>query len=322
MTTSTDTSTSVVGRFAPTPSGRMHLGNVFTMYAAWLAAHASSGTIKLRIEDLDQRASNPHNTTQLIEDLRWLGLTWEDEPIYQSQRQDIYRDALQHLQATGHIFPCFCTRAELHVAQAPHTSDGTYIYPGTCRHLNATQIAKKSLLRKPSQRLRVPSETDPDNLIHFVDAICGAQTQDLAHECGDFIVQRSDGVFAYQLAVVVDDAAQDVTQVVRGRDLLGSVGRQYYLQKLLGLPTPQYAHVPLIVAPDGRRLSKRDKDLDMGALRARGIKPHQILGQLAFWLGLLDVPTPIQASDMIDAFSWDKVSKVGSSVIADTQNLF
>ena len=214
--------------------------------------------------------SRPELAAQLIDDLAWLGLEWDEGPYYQHDRLDLYEDALHQLQDAGLTYPCFCTRAELHTASAPHASDGTPIYRGACRGLSAEEVARRSALRAPATRLRVPAVDDlADDVVEFVDRTYGAQCEALATECGDFLVRRSDGVFAYQLAVVVDDAAMGVTEIVRGCDLLGSTPRQIYLQHLLGLPTPHYAHIPLLMSPDGRRLSKRDRDLDLGELRAR-----------------------------------------------------
>ena len=208
--------TPVVGRFAPSPSGRMHLGNVFSCLCAWLSARSQGGSIVLRIEDLDDRCKRPELAAQLIDDLTWLGLEWDEGPYYQHDRLDLYEDALRQLQDAGLTYPCFCTRAELHAASAPHASDGTPIYRGACRGLSADEITRRSALRAPATRLRVPTVDDlASDVIEFVDRTYGAQCEALATECGDFLVRRSDGVFAYQLAVVVDDAAMGVTEIVR-----------------------------------------------------------------------------------------------------------
>lgn len=298
----------VVGRFAPSPSGRMHLGNVFSCLCAWLSARSQGGSIVLRIEDLDDRCKRPELTAQLIDDLAWLGLEWNEGPYYQHDRLDLYESALRQLQDTGLTYPCFCTRAELHAASAPHASDGAPIYRGACRNLSAKEIARRSALRAPATRLRVPTVDDLANdVIEFVDRTYGAQCEALATECGDFLVRRSDGVFAYQLAVVVDDAAMGVTEVVRGCDLLGSTPRQIYLQHLLGLPTPRYAHIPLIMSPNGRRLSKRDRDLDLGELRARFGAPEALLGWLAGQTGIAPDTKPRSAEQLAEHFSWDVI---------------
>lgn len=302
------TSAPVVGRFAPSPSGRMHLGNVFSCLCAWLSARSQGGSIVLRIEDLDDRCKRPELAAQLIDDLAWLGLEWDEGPYYQHDRLDLYEDALRQLQDAGLTYPCFCTRAELHTASAPHASDGTPIYRGACRGLSAEEIARRSALRAPATRLRVPAVDDlAGDVIEFVDRTYGAQCEALATECGDFLVRRSDGVFAYQLAVVVDDAAMGVTEVVRGCDLLGSTPRQIYLQHLLGLPTPHYAHIPLLMSPDGRRLSKRDRDLDLGELRARFGTPEALLGWLAGQTGIAPDTTPRSAEQLVEHFTWDVI---------------
>ena len=308
--TAPSTPAPVVGRFAPSPSGRMHLGNVFSCLCAWLSARSQGGRIVLRIEDLDDRCKRPELAAQLIDDLAWLGLEWDEGPYYQHDRLDLYETALHQLQDAGLTYPCFCTRAELHAASAPHASDGTPIYRGACRGLSAEEIARRSALRAPATRLRVPAVDDlADDVVEFVDRTYGAQCEALATECGDFLVRRSDGVFAYQLAVVVDDAAMGVTEVVRGCDLLGSTPRQIYLQHLLGLPTPHYAHIPLLMSPDGRRLSKRDRDLDLGELRARFGTPEALLGWLAGQTGIAPDATPRSAEQLVEHFSWDVIRK-------------
>ena len=300
--------TDVCGRFAPSPSGRMHLGNVFCAVLAWLSARSRGGRFLLRIEDLDVRRCKPEHARLLEEDLAWLGLEWDEGPYYQHDRLDLYESALRRLKDAGLTYPCFCTRAELHAASAPHASDGTPIYRGACRSLSAEEIARRSTLRAPATRLRVPTVDDlADDVIEFVDRTYGARCEALATECGDFLVRRSDGVFAYQLAVVVDDAAMGVTEVVRGCDLLGSTPRQIYLQHLLGLPTPRYAHIPLLMAPDGRRLSKRDRDLDLGELRTRFGTPEALLGWLAGQTGIAPDAMPRSAEQLVEHFSWDVI---------------
>ena len=316
MDASTAKGAPVVGRFAPSPSGRMHLGNVFSCLCAWLSARSQDGRVVLRIEDLDDRCKKPEVAAQLIDDLAWLGLEWDEGPYYQHDRTDLYIEALKRLDVMGLTYPCFCTRAELHAASAPHASDGTPIYQGTCRELSAAEVAERSRLRPPATRLRVPSvDNTASDVIEFVDRTYGAQCEALATECGDFLVRRSDGVFAYQLAVVVDDAAMGITEVVRGCDLLGSTPRQIYLQRLLGLPTPRYAHIPLLVAPDGRRLSKRDRDLDLGELRARFGSAPALLGWLAGQTGLADDTAPRTAAQLAEGFSWERVRAHRGNVV-------
>lgn len=320
--TATGSNLPPLGRFAPTPSGRMHLGNVYSLLASWLAARSQGGMVRLRIEDLDPRAQNPAATKQLIEDLCWLGLEWDGSVVYQSQRTRLYQSAFDELRAQGLVYPCFCSRSELHAATAPHASDGNYIYAGTCRNLTTEQQATRALSKTPSWRLRVPDKGDSAGIITFTDLVCGHQEEDLASTCGDFVLRRADGVFAYQLAVVIDDADMGVTQVVRGNDLLSSVARQSYLQQLLHLPMPAYGHVPLLVAPDGRRLSKRDKDLDLGALRARGVAPRQILALLGSWLGLAPASEQLELEALIGKFNWQRVASMGDKIVVQLDGIF
>ena len=288
----------VVGRFAPSPSGRMHLGNVFSALLAWLSVRSAGGKMILRIEDLDPDRCRPEYAAQLRRDLEWLGLDWDEEQTPQSQRTEAYAEAFARLDT----YPCYCSRNELHAASAPHASDGAVIYAGTCRDLTAAERAAKT--RRPAWRVRVPDEE-----VSFVDGLQGEVRENLARECGDFILRRSDGVFDYQLAVVLDDIAMGVTQVVRGRDLLSSTPRQMYRYRLFGASPPQYIHVPLLLARDGRRLSKREHDLDLGALRARGFSGEEIVGRVAYLAGLLPHPRPARPRDLLPLFSWEKVPK-------------
>ena len=264
----------VVGRFAPSPSGRIHLGNIFCCLLAWLSARQKGGRVVLRIEDLDTARCPRRYAEQMIEDLRWLGLLWDegpdvggpDGPYFQSERTALYQAALERLEEQGWVYPCFCTRAELHAASAPHREDGQVIYPGTCRDLTPAQAAAKAREtgRSPALRIRVP-----DRETAFTDGHMGRYEENLARDCGDFLLRRSDGMFAYQLAVVVDDAAMGVTEVVRGADLLDSTPRQLLLYTLLGWEAPSFYHLPLLLAPDGRRLSKRNADAGLEVLRGR-----------------------------------------------------
>lgn len=291
----------MVGRFAPSPSGRMHLGNVFSAMLAWLSVRSQDGEMVLRIEDLDPDRCRPAYIETLKEDLRWLGLTWDREQLPQSRRADAYAQQLSLLRERGLIYPCYCTRGELHAASAPHASDGRFLYAGTCRHLTAAERAAKT--KAPAWRLMVP-----DREYGFIDGVQGFFSENLSSACGDFIVRRADGVYAYQLAVVTDDGQGGITQVVRGMDLLDSTPRQLYLYQLLGLTPPEFYHVPLLTAPDGRRLSKREKDLDLGALRLIHT-PEQLLGKLAFLAGVTDRPEPASAAELAQHFSWEKVRK-------------
>lgn len=296
------------GRFAPTPSGRMHLGNVWCALLAWLDVRSVGGELVLRIEDLDRRKIPAGAADALMDDLRWLGLDWDEGPYYQSERTDVYAAYAERLQEAGLTYPCFCSRADLHVAEAPHASDGTPIYPGTCRSLTPEQAAEKARLRKPGLRLRVPDAGDPAGTVRFEDEVFGPRAECLAEECGDFLVRRSDGVFAYQLAVTVDDALMGVGRVVRGRDLLPSTARQIYLQRLLGFQRPAYAHVTMLLSADGaRRLSKRDHDCDLGFMRGHFGRPEALLGRLAQLGGLRPTDEPVSAAELAETFDWSLV---------------
>ena len=305
----------VVGRFAPTPSGRMHLGNAFSCLMAWASARSAGGRMVLRIEDLDPRAQDRDASRLIMDDLAWLGRDWDEGPYYQSDRADVYDEAIARLAEMGLTYPCFCTRSELHAATAPHASDGTYVYQGTCRGLTAKEVARRSLTRPPATRLRVPGANDPMGAIGFDDLCYGPCREVLARECGDFLVRRSDGVGAYQLAVTVDDGLMGVTQVVRGRDLLGSVARQVYLARLLGFEPPDHGHVPLLVAPDGRRLSKRERDLDRGALRDAGVRPQRLGGWLAGRVGLAEPGEELDAGQLAERFSWETLGAHRDDVV-------
>ena len=302
-----------VGRFAPTPSGRMHLGNVFAALIAWLSVRSQNGTFLLRMEDLDIQRTNGENARVLREDLLWLGLDWDEETPPQSGRSPVYEEYFQQLMQMELLYPCYCTRSQLHSVNAPHLSDGTYVYPGTCRDLTPAQ--RTTFTRPPAWRLRIP-----DRLWTVNDLLQGMYTENLRTDCGDFIVRRSDGLFVYQLAVTVDDALSGVTEVVRGVDLLSSAPRQMYLQSLLDFPHPAYGHVPLLLAPDGRRLSKRDRDMDLGYLRTC-CTPAQIIGVLAHAAGLIPAPEAVSPQELIGEFSWGKLTPKPITVDPSTLEL-
>lgn len=291
-----------VGRFAPSPSGRMHLGNLFTALLAWLSVRSQNGKMLLRVEDLDPDRSRREFIDALKDDLQWLGLTYDEEMPLQSTRTERYAEAFSALPT----YPCYCSRNELHDASAPHASDGKRIYPGTCRSLSEAE--KKAKTRAPAWRVRVP-----DAEVSFTDGVFGPQHENLASECGDFIVRRSDGVYAYQLAVVCDDADGGVTEVVRGSDLLDSTPRQIWLYQTLRLPVPKFYHVPLLVAPDGKRLSKREKSLDMAHLR-ESFRPEELIGRLAYLAGLTDSPASVRPEELIDVFSWERIERTPVTV--------
>lgn len=314
----------IKGRFAPSPTGRMHLGNVFAALISWLSAKKQGGKWVLRIEDLDPQRSRPEYARLIEDDLRWLGLDWDEgglddrgpnRPYCQSLRGDIYEEALEKLKATGLTYPCYCTRADIMATQAPHESDGRIVYAGTCR---PSRLMKKDEAHTPERWCKAGEDEEPqagmkseratrlwvpDDTIRFTDRLYGAQEVNLARHCGDFILRRADGAWAYQLAVVVDDAAMGITEVVRGSDLLLSSAQQIYLYRLLGLPAPEFAHVPLLCNAEGRRLSKRDLSMSMEQIRKEATPAH-VIGYLAYVAGLLPEPFPISAEGLLPLFSW------------------
>ena len=300
-----------VGRFAPTPSGRMHLGNIFAALVAWLSVRNKGGQFVLRMEDIDTQRTSSEFAEILRDDLLWLGLDWDEEMPPQSTRSKVYDQYFSLLEEKGLLYPCFCTRSQLHSVNAPHLSDGTYVYPGTCRNLTAQQQA--AFGRNGAWRVRVPNREFTVN-----DLVQGVYQENLLMECGDFVVRRADGVYVYQLAVTVDDGEAGVTEVVRGQDLLSSAPRQMYLQELFGFSQPAYGHVPMLLAPDGRRLSKRDKDLDLGYLR-QTLTPEALIGALAYASGLIDREEAISARELAAEFSWNKLS---GEAITMTNTLF
>lgn len=290
-----------VGRFAPSPSGRMHLGNLFAGLMAWCSVRSRGGEMVLRIEDLDPQRTSAAFAGQIKRDLEALGLDWDREVPWQSTRKAAYDAAFDRLDRMGLIYPCYCSRSQVHAASAPHLGQSEFVYAGTCRGLTPEQRSAKN--RLPAWRLRVPEE---EWTVH--DGLQGDYTELLSRDCGDFVLRRADGIYAYQLAVVVDDADNGVTEVVRGRDLLASAPRQLYLFHLLDKPAPSYCHVPLLMAPDGRRLSKRDQDLDLDSLLSR-LKPEEILGTLAHAAGLIEKKEPISAKELAAIFDWRKIRK-------------
>ncbi|AWB44422.1 tRNA glutamyl-Q(34) synthetase GluQRS [Paenibacillus sp. CAA11] len=301
------------GRFAPTPSGHMHLGNAKIALLSWLQVRAADGEFILRIEDIDLQRSKPSITEGILQDLQWLGLGWDEGPetigaygpYLQSQRLEKYEEALQTLQRAGRLYPCFCSRADLlGVAGAPHglSSEGA-VYNGTCRNLTREEQQAKSQLKNPSTRFGLQAEA-----FTFVDGIAGVQVFQPGSG-GDFVVKRADGMYSYQLAVTVDDAAMGITHVLRGDDLLDSTPRQLALYKALGLQPPQFAHAPLILGEDGHRLAKRHGDLGLAALRKAGTRPETVIGWLAYISGLIDRPEKTAAVDLVQGFQLDHISK-------------
>ena len=306
-------SAGVTGRFAPTPSGRLHLGNLLCCLLAYLSARSQGGRFLLRIEDLDVPRCPRRLSLQCIEDLRFLGFDWDEEPLFQSERTEIYQKCFDELTQLGLVYPCFCTRAQLHAAIAPNLGDREPVYSRACAGLSSEEAAQRQKTRSPAMRLRVP-----DEVVSFTDGHFGSVSEHLSRDCGDYIIRRSDGLFGYQLAVVIDDALSGVNEIVRGRDILFSTPRQMHLQKTLGFDTPAYAHIPLLLDAHGRRLAKRDKDLDLTAL-SQVMTPQQILGMLAFSAGIIEENRPASLDELTRVFAWKNVKREDIRLAYDPQ---
>jgi glutamyl-tRNA synthetase len=290
----------------------MHLGNVFCALLSWLSAKSKGGQWRLRIEDIDPQRSHRDFAMQLMDDLQWLELPWDGDVVWQSQRSDIYEHYLRLLQDAGLTYPCFCTRADIMATQAPHETDGRIVYAGTCRGKKSPPPWGEAGGGCAAIRLIVP-----DEVLSFCDGHYGEQQVNLAHQCGDYILRRKDGAWAYQLAVVVDDALMGVTEVVRGRDLLLSTPQQLHLRQTIGAFSPFhpfnfspfYFHHPLLINESGQRLCKRDRSLDLSFLRQKHTSPKDIIGYLAFLAGILPSPTPVKPQDLLPLFAWQRVPK-------------
>lgn len=291
---------SYVGRLAPSPTGAQHVGNARTYLIAWLAARAAKGHIVLRIEDIDSPRIKPGAALEACEDLHLLGLDWDEGPIVQTQRLGVYHEALEKLKARELVYPCTCTRGDIErAASAPHPEHEGPVYPGTCSMKTVADAAK---LDQPyAWRMRTTGET-----ITFEDGYRGTVSLSLK-DSGDFVVWKSGDTPAYQLAVVVDDAAQQVSEVIRGDDLVSSTPRQLLLYRALGLKPPTFTHVPLVVGPDGRRLAKRHGDTRLAALHEAGAGPEKVLGLLAWSCGWIDTIKPVSARELIPLFQWRSI---------------
>ncbi|HET6171477.1 MAG TPA: tRNA glutamyl-Q(34) synthetase GluQRS [Gaiellales bacterium] len=299
-----------VGRYAPSPTGDLHLGNARTALIAWLWARTAGGRFLLRFEDLDAGRVRPGCAREQADSLAWLGLDWDGEPVAQSERTERYKVAIETLRERGDLYECFCSRADVRrAASAPHGPDGP-IYAGVCRHLTEDERAQRGGLgREPSLRVRMEGAVD------FRDDLMGPQHETLEATTGDVVLRRSDDVVAYQLAVVVDDAAQGVTHVVRGADLLGSTARQLRLYELLGLePVPGYAHVPLLLGPDGERLAKRHGAVGLSELREQGADPRALAGWLAHSAGLLESARPCAPAELVERFDPSALTREAARV--------
>jgi glutamyl-tRNA synthetase len=293
------------GRFAPSPTGQLHLGNAWAAFLGWLWARSEGGEFLLRMEDLDAGRVRPEYIEAMRADLDWLGLDFNGPPVFQSERTALYDGALERLRLQGRVYPCFCSRTEIaRVVNAPHgPADEGPRYPGTCLELDEQQRSQRRRARPPAWRFRPTSgPTVVEDLLH------GRIVQDVASEVGDFVVQRNDGVASYQLAVVVDDADQGVTHVLRGDDLLGSTPRQVQLAQALGLTIPRYAHVPLLVGADGKRLAKREGPPGLTELRKSGVPPERVVGLLARWAQLSD-GRPVSAPELVSRFSLERLPR-------------
>ena len=298
------------GRFAPSPTGPLHLGNLRTALLAWLMARRSGGEFIVRMEDLDRvTSSQTHEVAQLAA-LRSIGLDWDGEVVRQSERFDLYRAAIARLRSQGLVYECYCTRSEIRqAARAPQGADPDGTYPGTCRHLTEqNKLAMRNAGRRPALRL-----LSDGRAVSFDDLLAGGQTG----RVDDVVLQRNDGVPAYNLAVVVDDAAQGVTDVVRGDDLLATTSRQIELHRLLGLTVPRYTHVPLVLAPDGTRLAKRHGAVTLDDLAARGCSPGDVCARLAASIGIDTGGRAVMAGDLLDRFDPERVPRSAWQLTAD-----
>jgi len=286
-------------RFAPSPTGDLHLGGAWTALASWVTARRRAGECVLRFEDLDTPRVVIGAEARIENDLRWLGLDYGGKPVRQSERTALYESAVHRLRTRGLVYPCDCSRAEIaSIASAPHPGEER-VYPGSC----GARDPGRPMKRPASLRVRVP-----DGQLEFEDAILGRVTQDLAREVGDFVLRRGDGVFAYQLAVIVDDLEMGITDVVRGADLAACTPRQIWLARSLGAAPPRYGHVPLVVSGDGRRLEKRTAGITIAELRAAGVRPEAITGVLAHGLGLAVTPAPASPAQIAAATQSDEVA--------------
>jgi glutamyl-tRNA synthetase len=301
------------GRYAPSPTGEVHLGNAFSGLLAWLSIRSRGGSFVMRVEDLDRNRVRPGLAERILDDLAWLGLDWDEgpdrggpfAPYEQWARRERYTVALDRLRAAGRVYPCFCSRKDIAAAaSAPQAAGDELRYPGTCRRLDPQQARRRlEDAERHAWRFRV----EPGERSRFVDLVRGGWGADQTEATGDFVVSRADDSPAYQLAVVVDDAEMEIDEVVRGDDLLLSTARQLLLYDALGWEPPVFGHVPLLLGPDGIRMSKRHAGITLRELRDSGLDPARIVGRLVWLAGLVEHPRPVAAADLVDGFSLDRV---------------
>jgi len=305
-----------VGRLAPSPTGAQHVGNARTYLLAWLSIRSRGGRVILRIEDIDSPRVKRGAAEQAMEDLRWLGLDWDEgpdiggphAPYVQTERLELYQQALQQLRAAERVYPCTCTRSDIEAAaSAPHLGQEGPVYPGTCagrRAAYALQLDAAAPTTAWCWRLRTQDQTR-----RFNDPVAGEQVCNVERDLGDFVIAKKQGEPAYQLAVVADDHAMGITEVLRGDDLLPSTFRQLELYDFFGWPPPRFAHVPLVVGPDGRRLAKRHGDTRLATLRSAGVRPQELVGVLAWSAGLIDRREAVAPKELIGAFAFDRIRR-------------
>lgn len=310
------------GRYAPSPTGRVHLGNARTALVAWLSARAGGGAFVWRVEDLDASRNVRGLEAEAMHDLAWMGIDWDEgpdlggphSPYRQSERTHLYEAALVRLFDVGRVFPCRASRKDLQsIASAPHAPEG----PPYPRSLRPSSLANDWFAQRRQRHDAAVRFLVDDLPVCFHDRVAGRHDVDVSATVGDFVLVRRDGVFAYQLAVVVDDMAMRISEVVRGKDLLDSTGRQIQLIEALGGTPPRYAHVPLVVNAAGEKLSKRDAAMTVSFVRAEGVRPQQLVGYLAWTLGLLDRPEAAAPEELVSSFDWTRLRKEDWRLRAD-----
>jgi glutamyl-tRNA synthetase len=305
------------GRYAPSPTGMIHVGNARTALVAWLSVRSRSGTFLWRVEDLDPPRVVPGLAEAQLADLAWLGLDWDEgpdvggpyAPYAQSLRSAVYEEALRRLAVAERLFPCRLSRRDLQaIASAPHGAEEAP-YPFSLRPVSIEQDWFERLCGSGQAEAAIRFRVH-DRPVSFTDRVFGLMTEQVDRTVGDFVLKRRDGLYAYQLAVVVDDLAMGIDDVVRGADLLASTARQTQLIEALGGVPPEYAHVPLVVNVRGEKLSKRDRSLTLRSLRESGVRPETVTGYLAFSLGLVDRPEPCRPADLAKVFAWERIGRV------------